>query len=292
MVKEIIDIKWFYYRGEDKNIRVIYENGEDVLYYMRGNRHNHYVIRHDKEELYKGRNNYGWNGIDTIDLASWSQKIGIELKSKGVTNKILYDIIKEIFALKGSTLDDTGDPSNKDEKIVEKIIDVLSKHIGNIMFDKNKTIHHYKGVQDIIMFFLTVYAIHYSDCVRTSMTNNKMYNAIKTVKYPYVVMRTMIIKSSGQAFANSDVSTDTSALFYRGYEKVETEDDAINRVVNTIISGIIHIEANLIGNGISKERENEIKDNILKEMKNSIEKAEREKNAIMCKENLEKLSDK
>lgn len=289
MVKEMLDIKWFYYKGEDKNIRVIYENGTDVLYYMKGYNHNHYVVRHNKEELYKGRYNYGWNGIETIDLSSWSQKIGIELRSKGVTNKTLYEMIKDIFALKG-TLDDTGDPSNKNEKIVEKIIDILNRHIGNIIFNQNNTIYHYQGVQDIIMFFLTAYSIHYSDCIRTPINDNKMYNAIKIIKYPYVVMRTMIIKSTGEIFVNNDVSTDTSALFYRGYQKVETEDEAILRVGNIIIAGITHIEKEIYGD-ISKERESEIKDNILREMRNSIEKAEREKNAIVNKEILERLSD-
>lgn len=270
----VLELRW-----GGKNPRIIYDDGMNVLFYANGDRHDHWAVWQEKEGL---KNFYSldpdryhgnlWVGETDYGLCRWTRNVAFALEKNGVNKNNLYLAIREIFDMR-------DDPT--DEKTVYKIFEILRKYfgslIGNENFNKKNFVfkdgniidqgydfkYRYEGLRDLTHLFLTGYAFHYGNCNRY-VPRNRLFNIYRSLKY-----KDLFYRSASHSLQNimDDKSTIIARICFIDSAKMESEEDAIKRIRDSIIISETIVEKLVTQvNDITQEKRNEIIKRIDKEI--------------------------
>lgn len=258
----VLELRW-----SEKNPRIICDDGEDVIFFVNGDRHPNWVVLQKKEGLknfyHENPDRYHgnlWLSITDIDLCEWIQNVTLALEKNKVSRNNMYLATREIFSLK-------EDPT--EESTITKIYDILKKYFGNIEKDFNLYyyIYRYKGIRDITHLFLIGYAFHYGNCIRY-IPGNKIFNLFRSLKYKDMFYRTVHFTSDDMD-KNENSRRNLSRTYWPHYEKIETETQTIERIRDAIVDSETGIEMKILQGEkekISEEKIKEIKTRIDKEI--------------------------
>lgn len=280
----VLELRW-----GGKNPRLIFDDGMNVLFYVNGDYHDHWVVWQEKEGL-KNFNNLDpdryhgnlWIPETDFGLCKWIQNVTLALEKNGVSKNNMYLAIREIFDMK-------NDPT--DENTIYNIFKILKKYFGNIseyfnfknmIWEDGKLIdpgynfkYRYDGIRDLTYLFLTGYAFHYGNCMRY-VHGNRLFNMYRSLKYKDLFYRSTNFAEK----IVDDVRCATIArIYYVDSIKMESDEDAINRIRESIIKSETGVETLVTQEQIMQEKKDEIIKKIDIEISDN-EKEEKDKDVV------------